>query len=64
MEKKDLLEIVKQQSSALYCQSQALLQQTEVILSNPNQHLSSSLNVPLVHEKNMVSRFYILCTRS
>ena len=53
MEKKDLLEIVKQQSSALYCQSQALLQQTEAILSNPNQHLSSSLNVPLVHEKNM-----------
>jgi len=54
MEKKDLLEIVKQQSNALYCQSQALLQQTEAILSNPNQHLSSSLNIPLVHEKNMV----------
>ena len=54
MEKKDLLEIVKHQSSALYCQSQALLQQTEAILSNPNQHQSSSLKVPLVDEKNIV----------
>jgi 8-amino-7-oxononanoate synthase len=54
MEKKDLLEIVKQQSSALYYQSQALLQQTEVILNNPNQYQASSLNVPLVQEKNSV----------
>jgi 8-amino-7-oxononanoate synthase len=54
MEKKDLLEIVKQQSGALYYQSQALLQQTEVILNNPNQYQVSSLNVPLLNEKHSV----------
>lgn len=54
MDNKSLLEIVKQQSSALYWQSQALLQQTEAILSDPNQRLISTPNVPIEYEKNLV----------
>lgn len=53
MEKKDLLEIVTHQSAALYWQSQALLHQTEAILSSPNQHYSSSFTVPLEHENKV-----------